>query len=464
MERKTLEHLIKWNNKKQRKPLIVYGARQVGKSYLIKDIFAERYYKNNYIYIDLKKNSVIREHILFGGPKGEAIVDANSIIDFVSLNNNVKIDKNTLLIFDEVQECLPLITALKYFKQDRPEIPIIVSGSMVRIKIKRQQMTNNQNNKESFFFPVGAADKLFVYPLTFEEFLMNYNESLYKYIFDKYNKREPLEDSYHELSMEALYKYLLIGGMPEVVNNFLSSSNLLDARYDIETIFDDYLADMELYQASRESIIRSKSIFESIYSQLEKESKNFKSSLIKPGLKNRDLKSPKEWLELANIVYESKQVKMNVSSPLKESDENNFRLYLLDNGLLSKQSNINMSTFIDKTKQNTLAGILFENYVATELTANGIDLFYWKGKTTAEFEFLVDVSNEIIPIDVKKSKGSLSSLKAYKEVNKYPLVIKISSNKYGFDKENKILTIPLYDVFLLVDDIKNNRLLEILDI
>lgn len=459
MERKALEFLIQWNNKKQRKPLMVYGARQVGKSFLIRDLFAERYYKNKYIYIDLKKNSVIREHILFGGPRGEAIVDANEIIDIISLNQGVKIDQSTLLILDEIQECLPLITALKYFKQDRPEIPLIVSGSMVRIKIKRQQVINNRNEKGDFFFPVGATDKLTLYPLTFEEFLMNYNKILYSQIIQKYNDKQPLSYSEHNLAMETLYKYLLIGGMPEVVKTYLENGSFLDAKYEIESIFDDYLADMELYQASKESIIRSKAIFESIYSQLEKESKNFKSSLIQPGLKSRDIRSPKDWLKLANIVYESKQVKIRVSSPLKESDENNYRLYLLDNGLFAKQSNISMSTFIDRTKQSTLAGILFENYVATEFSAKGIPLFYWKGKTTAEFEFLVDVNNQIIPIDVKKSKGNLSSLKGYKEANTCPLAIKISSNRYGFDKENKILTIPLYDVFLLADSIKLNTLL-----
>ena len=459
MKRKALNFLIQWNNKKQRKPLIVYGARQVGKSYLIRDLFAERYYKDKYIYIDLKKNSVIREHILFGGPRGEAIVDANEIIDIISLNQGVKIDQSTLLILDEIQECLPLITALKYFKQDRPEIPLIVSGSMVRIKIKRQQVINNRNEKGDFFFPVGAADKLTLYPLTFEEFLMNYNKILYSQIIQKYNDKQPLSYSEHNLAMETLYKYLLIGGMPEVVKTYLENGSFLDAKYEIESIFDDYLADMELYQASKESIIRSKAIFESIYSQLEKESKNFKSSLIQPGLKSRDIRSPKDWLKLANIVYESKQVKIRVSSPLKESDENNYRLYLFDNGLFAKQSNISMSTFIDRTKQNTLAGILFENYVATEFSAKGIPLFYWKGKTTAEFEFLVNVNNQIIPIDVKKSKGNLSSLKGYKEANTCPLAIKISSNKYGFDKENKILNIPLYDVFLLTDSIKLNTLL-----
>ena len=456
MERKALKTLISWNKKQTRKPLIIYGARQVGKSYLIKELFAEKEYKNNYVYIDLNKETDIKNYILYGGINKSSIVDANEIINYISLSRNIKISQNTLLIFDEAQECLPLITALKYFKQDRPELPIIVSGSMVRIKIKRNQKSNNQNGKESFFFPVGAADSLTIFPLTFEEFLMNYNNNLYNHIIEKYNNREPLDNVFHQKAMEILYKYLLVGGMPEVVKNYISSNDLLSTRNDIDSIFNDYLGDMELYQASSESIIRSKAIFESIYTQLDKESKDFKSSLVKPGLKSRDIRSPKDYLVLANIIYESKQVKEHVSFPLKEENENNYRLYLLDNGLLAKQAKINMATFIDRNNQNTLSGILFENYVATELSANGIDLFYWKGKATAEFEFLLEYNNQIIPIDVKKSTGPLTSLKSYKDFNKCPLAIKISSNNFGYNSEKKILTIPLYETFLLIRDIKNN--------
>ena len=175
MERIALEKIIKWNDSTPRKPLIVYGARQVGKSYLIKNIFAERYYKDNFIYIDLKEDEVVRDYILFGGSRNSAIVSAKTIVNYLSLRYQRKIDKNTLLIFDEAQECLPIITSLKYFKQDFPEIPVIVSGSMVSIKIKREQANNKQHKKENFFFPVGGNTNIVLYPISFEEFLMNYN-------------------------------------------------------------------------------------------------------------------------------------------------------------------------------------------------------------------------------------------------------------------------------------------------
>lgn len=458
MERLAINELIKWNSSKNRMPLMVYGARQVGKSYLIKELFAERYYKDNYIYIDFKKDTDIKEYIFNGNGNGYAIVDAKAIINYLELKYSQKITKDTLLIFDEAQECIPIITSLKYFKQDCREIPVIASGSMVSSKIKRQQNINKQRKEESFFFPVGAFSRLTIYPLSFEEFLINYNKLIYEKIVEGHKNKVALEKHTHEMAMDALYTYLLVGGMPEALKIYLEENDLLASRKKLMDIFSDYLSDMNLYQASNESIIRTKAIFENIYAELDKDSKNFKSSLIAPGLKTRDIRSPKDWLTLANIIYESKQIKEHVSYPLKEIDENNFRLYLLDNGLFSMQSKIKMTDFVDKNVRNTLSGLLFENYVATELFSKGINLFYWKGKGSGEFEFMVEANNGIVPIDVKKNKGVLSSLKKYKESNKCNLAIKISANNFGYDKENKILTIPLYQVFLLIDDIKNDTI------
>ena len=458
MERLAIKELIKWNEAKNRKPLIVYGARQVGKTYLIKQLFAERYYKNKFIYVDLKKDDDVREFILSGGKNGSSIVDANKIIEYLSLSKLKKIEENTLLIFDEAQECLPIITSLKYFKQDRPEIPVIVSGSMVRIKIKREQKKDNQHKKEGLFFPVGSFKQITIFPISFEEFLLNYNESLYNKVVEAYKQRVPLPPELHDLAMNALYIFLLVGGMPETLSTYLSGKDLLSARDNTESIFKDYLGDMELYQVSNESIIRSKTIFETIYSQLDKESKNFKSSLIGSGLKNRDIKNPKDWLILSNTIYESKQIKQRVTIPLKEDDENNYRLYLFDNGLFTYQSHINMSSFVNSGTQNTLFGILFENYIATELASKKIPLFYWKGKNASEFEFLVESCGTIIPIDVKKGVGTLTSLKNYSAFNKCPLAIKISKNNFGYNIDNKILTIPLYQAFLLIDDLISEKI------
>ena len=451
MERLALEEIERWQ-KERRKPLMVYGARQVGKTYLVKDIFAERYYKGNYIYVDFKKDSAMRNFVNEGG-----VCDAKEIIEYLSLREKRDIDGSTLLIFDEVQEALPIITAMKYFKQDYPEIPVICTGSMVRIKLKRKASNDKRHKEESFFFPVGSVDAIMVYPLSFEEFLLNANPRLRKAILSSYEAMEPLAPAIHKMALDMLYRYLLIGGMPEDVQLFLEGKSLLQVRKNAISLFDDYLNDMELYQASRESLIRAKSIFGSIYSQLSKESKDFKPSLLDSSLRSRDLKTPLEWLETASLVYCSKQVKEQVSIPLKEDNESNYRIYILDLGFLAYQSDIDLTAFVTGDAENTLSGVFFENYVASELQVYGFPLFYWKGKGGSEFEFLLESEGKVIPIDVKKKGGSLKSLAKYKERNSCKQAVKISTNHLGYDEESKILTIPLYMVFAWLNGLRKAK-------
>ncbi len=451
MERKYLNDLIAWLNDDLRKPLIVYGARQVGKTTLIRDIFAKEYFKGNYIYIDCKKNLDFADFCYNH-------IDPKEIIDFLSLKENKVIDKNTLLIFDEIQECLPLITSLKYFCDDFREIPVIATGSMVRIKIQREGRYRGVSSNNKFLFPIGKINELTIYQLNFEEYLINRNKVLYDKLFNSFNAKIKLEPYIHEFALKTFYEYLLIGGMPETVNQFLKTQNYQKSRKLLKDLYSDYLADMDLYQASPESIIRSKKIYENIFNELNKESKNFKSSLIEKNSSNRDMRSPIDWLTLSYIVNKSLLVKEKVTIPLIDSNESLFRLYLSDVGMFSFQSNVNPITFIEKNSNNTLSGIFYENYVATELTIGGYKLFYWKGKNNAEFEFIIEYGSNIIPIDVKKSKGTLSSLEKFKNHNKLFVAIKISENYFGFNEENKILTIPFYYVSFFINSLKDASL------
>lgn len=448
MKRLALDEIIKWQNKYNRKPLFIFGARQVGKTYLVKKLFADKYYKNSYIYVDFKKDEEISNYF-------SKTVDSSKLIEYLQQKMGKKINKDVLIIFDEIQECLPAITSLKYFCQDYPEIPIIATGSMVRIKLKRKE--RGEKNKTNFF-PVGKIDQINLYPMNFEEFLLNANEILYEKINEAYNEKNSLDQITHELAMEYLYTYLLIGGMPECVDVYLHTKSLFEAQLTARTLYDNYLSDMELYQASQESIVRAKMLFDNIYTQLNKENKNIKFSMLEKNTRERDFRSPVDWLITANLLLKSRSVKECVSFPLMSNNESLYRLYMLDSGLFAKQSNIDMTTFYDKDKRNELSGIFFENYVALELNAKGIPLFYWKGKNDAEFEFLVMSKNRIIPIDVKKNKGVLNSLEKYKYHNKCDLAIKISKNNYGYDESKGILTIPLYMTYLLSEDIIKNKI------
>lgn len=437
MYRKYLNNLTEWLNSKNRKPLIIWGARQVGKSYLIKDLFAEQYFKGKYIYVDCRTDHDFVTYC-------ESHVNAADVLNYLSLDKGVKIDSTTLLIFDEAQECLPIVTLMKYFCQDFREIPVIVTGSMVRIKIQRENRKRGNGNNDKFLFPVGKINQLTIYPLDFEEFLYNSNRILYNVIKDAYEKKAKIDESIHELALRQFYDYLVIGGMPEVVNEFLETKSYQSAKEILIDLYDNYLGDMELYQASPESIVRSKKVFETVYSQLNKESKNFKSSLIDKNLKGRDVQTPIDWLSLAFLINKSSLVKEKVSIPLISSNESLFRLYLSDMGMFTYQSSINPKVFLSNEGINTLSGIFFENYVAIELINYGYELFYWKGKGDSEFEFVIESESSIIPIDVKKSNGKLNSLKKYMEHNTLKYAVKVSKNNYGFDEENKILTIPFY--------------------
>lgn len=440
MDRLALNNLIEWNNNKFRKPLIVWGARQVGKTYLILELFAKQYYPDNYLYIDFKYEDEIRDFCF-------ETANAQKIIEFISLQKDIDINENTLLIFDEVQECPNIISALKYFCQNYREIPVIATGSMVRVKLQRE-VSNKQ-----FLFPVGKIDQINIFPMSFDEFLLNANHNLYKAVLNAYNDKKPLSNQIHEMALDYVYKYLLVGGMPEVVDVYLNGGSLLDSQRILKTLYDNYLADMELYQASRESIIRSRLLFENIYKELNKEAKNFSPGLLKENSKTRDFYTAINWLSMAHIINQSFQLKEHVSMPLIQENETYFRLYLNDIGMFSYQSDINAASFLSNDRENVLSGIFYENFVANELKVKGHGLFYWKGKYSAELEFIVESNNKLYPIDVKKNKGSLNSLKKFSDHNKFEFAIKVSRNNYGYNETQKLLTVPFYFVPFMANDL-----------
>ena len=440
MDRLALNDLIEWNNNKFRKPLIVWGARQVGKTYLILELFAKQYYPDNYLYIDFKYEDEIRDFCF-------ETANAQKIIEFISLQKDIDINENTLLIFDEVQECPNIISALKYFCQNYREIPVIATGSMVRGKLRRE-VSNKQ-----FLFPVGKIDQINIFPMSFDEFLLNANHNLYKAVLNAYNDKKPLSNQIHEMALDYVYRYLLVGGMPEVVDVYLNGGSLLDSQRILKTLYDNYLSDMELYQASRESIVRSRLLFENIYKELNKEAKNFSPGLLKENSKTRDYYTAINWLSMTHIINQSFQLKEHVSMPLIQENESYFRLYLNDIGMFSYQSDINAASFLSNDRENVLSNIFYEIFVANELKVKGHGLFYWKGKDSAELEFIVESNNKLYPIDVKKNKGSLNSLKKFSNHNNFEFAIKVSRNNYGYNETQKLLTVPFYFVPFMANDL-----------
>ena len=446
MKRKYLEQLIEWNQDKQRKPLMIWGARQVGKSYLAEELFAKVYYKNRYLKIDLSDDDDFSSF-------AEQNSNLDKVLEYILLHYHFTPDKDHLLFFDEVQECPSILKMMKHFCEKRRDIPVIVSGSLVRTRIHRDGKKTNKK----FLFPVGKINQLYMFPMTFDEFLMNFNENKYNYVKSHFESKEAIDPIIHEELIDDFRTYMFVGGMPEAVETFLSykedkikAFKMVSKK--IREIYDNYLDDMGLYQTSTESIIRSKLIYENIYKQLNKENKNYKISQVVNGTKNRDVINPFFWLNSSHVILESFLLKEKVTSPLIRSEDTLFRVYLSDVGMFTYQSGLSFEKFLID-KENALSGIYYENYVASELVARRRELFYWKGKRNSELEFVIDIDGEIVPVDVKKGKDKLGSLNEYRMHNKTGLAIKVSSNQYGYNEDKKLLTLPFYYFSFYLDSL-----------
>ncbi len=442
MQRLMLQKLNEWFSDKRRKPLIICGARQVGKTYLLHEMFLKQF--DNPVYIDLMKDEDSRKFFA-------TTCDSDKYLEYIEARFNKKITTNNPLVIDEVQECPMVISSLKYFCQDHRDLPVIVSGSLVRLAIYQMK------KEESFSFPVGKVSILNMYPLTFEEYMLNKNPTLLNKIRDSFKEHIPMEPQYHILALDHLYEYLAIGGLPEAVDTFLSTGSYVDTRKVISEIYSDYIADMSLFNVSNETILKTRNVYNNIFTELNKENKNFKIGLIDSGKSNRDYANAYLWLELARVVHRSRKKDGKIPLPLVEEEPGMFRYYLGDIGMFVHQSRLPYSDFLVKDKRNTLSGIFYENYVAQELRAKGIELFYWVGKNGNEFEFVVQNNGFSVPIDVKKSGGKLNSLNAFRNMNPRYVAVKISSGNYGYDAETDILTIPLYQTFLLAEQIVNEE-------
>ncbi|MCQ2742411.1 MAG: DUF4143 domain-containing protein [Bacilli bacterium] len=424
---------------------------------MIKDLFADVYFANHYLRIDCSSDSSFTDFVFKN-------TDLEKVLKFISINYNIQICEETLLIFDEVQECLPIVSLLKQFCESRREIPVIATGSLVRTKIKRQTSKRGKFAKKNFLFPVGKINQLNIYPMTFDEFLMNYKPNLFQEIKDSFESGRDIGDL-HQTCLSVFNEYVAIGGMPEVIDTYIDESYgknpnaLNEARSILRDIYTDYLDDMSLYQASPESVIRSKAIFENIYSQLNKESKNFKCSLIEKNSKTRDMIAPIDWLTTARVVSKSCEIKEKISVPLVSSNESLFRLYLADVGVYGLQSNLSSNEFASSL-YGEFSGYFYENYLATELVARGYKLFYWKGKRDAELEFVIEMNGRLIPFDVKRNKGSLKSLDEFRNHNKKDIAVKVSSGRLGFDKDNLVLNIPFYFVPFFLDGLQKGEINE----
>ena len=424
MYRTKIEELKKWKNSEDKKPLIIRGARQVGKTWLMKE-FGKKYYEK-YAYINFDDNSRMEQ--LFSGD-----FDIQRILQGLKIESGVNIEpENTLIIFDEVQEVPKAITSLKYFYENAKEYDIIAAGSLLGVAMH-----------EGTSFPVGKVDFLDLYPLNFFEFLQAMGEEeLLKLI--KNNEIDLLVVFADKLKLY-LKQYMIIGGMPEVVDSYIKNKDFNEVRMKQQRLLDAYEQDFSKH-APNSVVPRIRQLWNNIPTQLAKENKKFIYGLIKEGARAREYELALSWLIDCGLVYQVNRVN-DCKVPLSAyQDFNAFKLYLLDIGLLCAMAKLDPITILEGNEIFIeFKGALAEQLVLTELKTN-IDtpIFYWSSeKGIAEVDYIIQIGKNNIPIEVKSSENlQAKSLKNF--VQKYNTKINIRTSMSDFRKEECLINIPLY--------------------
>ena len=430
MKREIINDLVKWKESKTRKPLIIHGARQVGKTYIIKE-FGKEYY-DNLIYVNFETNKEISSQIADS-------IDAKYLINKLELFYSEKIvPGKTLIFFDEIQANERALTSLKYFYEDAPEYHIISAGSLLGIAI----------NRENYSFPVGKVQIMNMYTLSFKEFLIAIGkEMLIDEIQRHYNNNERMDKDIHELALKLYRTYLVIGGMPEAVQIYLDEGKTISA-IDIQAqILESYERDMTKY-ADNSLSNRIISAFDSIPVQLAKDNQKFQYKVISKGATSSIFGEAILWLKNSGIVNQIYKVKAEM--PLEmHKDLASFKLYMSDVGLFVNKAKYPLYQIDLSSQPNMISmGPLTEHYVANELKVNGYDSYYWESEGKAEIDFLIQKDTDIVPIEVKSSIHTKSrSLDLYMKTYNSKFGIRISEKNFGF--ENNIKSVPVYAVFCI---------------
>lgn len=430
MKRFVYSKLVEWKNKNNRKPLILQGARQVGKTWLLEELGKNEF--DNVVEINFEENIMLQS--LF-----EKDFDVDRIINTISIVSNQKIiPGKTLIIFDEIQEAKRALLSLKYFLKNAPQYHIAAAGSLLGLSIHKQDS-----------FPVGKVEFIDIQPMTFIEFLEALGENSLVTILEK--GQYDLLHIFKEKYIERLKQYYFVGGMPEVVDTFIKTKDYSKAREVQMNLINSYQKDFSKHPPLN-IIPRIRLVWDSIPTQLSKENKKFIYGAVRPGSRAKDFELAIQWLQDAGSVYKVTRV-TNASLPIKGfEDPDAFKLYYVDIGLLSAISSLSATSLIEGNSIfNQYKGALTEQFVFQQLNAiENIQIHYWFPETgIAELDFLIQNEDEIVAIEVKAEENLKSkSLKVYQEKYKPKFVIRSSMSDYRV--QEKLINIPLYAINSLI--------------
>ena len=441
MQRKATIDLLKWKRSKGRKPLMIYGIRQVGKSWLMKH-FGAKHYKN-VAYITFDNN--LRAKAIFNDD-----FDTKRIINELEIESGERIIPNdTLIILDEIQICGRAITALKYFNEDAPEYHVMAAGSLLGVMNLGEEKSEDFNSG----FPVGKVDKLTIYPMSFLEFLTAMGEERFVKLIEDLNFKTI--SKFSDKISDLMKIYFFVGGMPAAVKKYAETSYLPDVREVQNNLLSDYYADFAKH-VPKEDIAKVRKLWDSIPVQLGKENKRFLYSDLKKGSRGRDYESSLQWLLDAGMAHKICRIN-RPNMPLKAYKEDNiFKLYMPDIGLLSALTALDLRAYLEPNNAifNHYKGIMAEQFVLQELLANSLPVYFWANETNrAEIEFILQLNNKIIPVEVKAGKNVKSeSLRSYIEKKDFAAEIAIRTSLLSYNATEKVYdtNCTLYDIPLYV--------------
>lgn len=431
MYRKILDYLEEWRTSPHRKPLILQGARQVGKTYAIL-AFGRACY-DQVAYFNFETNPRLNETF------AENISPAYLVPILSHIAGQTIVREKTLIVFDEVQLCERALTSLKYFCEEAPDYHIIAAGSLLGVAVNRTQ----------FSFPVGKVDIKTMYPMDMEEFLFALGETeLSERIRESFETDAPLPPALHDAAMRLYRQYLVVGGMPECVMKFVETGDYILVRHVQDTILASYLNDMSKYNNLNE-IKKTRLAYDSVTVQLSKHNTRFQYKLVKKGGRASEFENAIEWLILSGIVWQVYRAEQ-IRKPLENyRDIDVFKIYVSDVGLLCAKKDLAANDILYMVEElNDFKGGMVENYVNTQLVQNGYRTYYWESPRGAEIDFVIQREGKLIPIEVKSADNTKAkSLKVYMETYEPAYAVKLSTKNFGFEDGKK--TVPLYAAFCI---------------
>ena len=437
MKRTVTADLMKWKDRPDRKPLLLTGVRQCGKTWILKQFGQEAF--EDCAYFNFEEDDSL-QHIFENDFKVDRILDELGSI----VRGKQIIPGKTLLILDEIQACPRAITSLKYFCENRRDLHVIAAGSLLGVALGQQ----------GFSFPVGKVNRLTMYPMSFEEFVTaDGGEALIEGIRKK-DLSEEISPLYTVPLTRYLKLYYFIGGMPEVVRQWVETHDPEQVLEKQDEILEDYADDFGKHAPPSE-LIRIRMIWESIPGQLAKDNQKFVFSRVKSGSRAKDLEDAVRWLRDAGLIEQLYLVEKPEIPLSGEADYSSYKIYMSDTGLLCRRANINYRTILDGDDQFIhLRGALSENYVLNQLKSIGISAWYWRSDANAEIDFLTDEQGMLLPIEVKSADNTKAkSLRLFCDRYHPPKAVKTSLRNLGLSRQGdtEIWSLPLYALFRLKD-------------